>query len=48
MLNGPIPAREVKISLTPETFIALFREFSVKLTHGGLQIDRHGYNLIDN
>jgi hypothetical protein len=42
--EGPIPVREVKVELTAEEFLDLFKEFNVVLTWQGLKLEGHEYS----
>jgi len=42
-IEGPIPVRDVRVELTIEEFLGLFKQFSVVLTWHGLQLEGREY-----
>jgi len=47
-IDGPIPVRDVRVELTTEEFLALFKQFSVVLTWHGLPLEDREYQTTES
>ncbi len=43
----PIPVREVKVELTTEQFLGLFKRFNVMLTYRDLQLEGREFDVVE-